>query len=433
MTRPLPWSTLRRSLLQRTGIASPVMAVALLVISALLFTDTTMRRQDGWGAGEPQAIDVVLLLLAILPVFVARIAPLPALIVAFGALLALVGDHTAVTAQIAVAWTAVVAAEFGTRRRAVLIMVGGALTSLGLLIDANDLGWSLPAIVLSLFSGAVPGLVGEAIRSERELADQYRDNAHRLEQLSDAEVQRAVADERVRIAREVHDVVGHHLSAISLQAAAGARKAEDAEEARHALEAIRRSSREALDQTRRTLGMLRSHDDGAAGTGTAPVPSLTGLEHLVETTRASGVAVQLAITGDRRPLPDPVEQCAFRIVQEALTNVAKHARPAEAEVQVRYGARAIHLHVLDHGAGAPAEPNGWPGPVRAEGASAGVVPAGVFAAASRRGRRGQGLVGMRERAALVGGRVLAGPRAEGGWRVDAELPIESDDRAGVPA
>lgn len=431
MTRPATWSDRLQSVLQRTGVASPVMAIALLVISALLFTDETMRREDGWRPGEPGVLDVLLLLVAILPVLVSRIAPLPALLVSFAALLALVDDHTAVTAQIAVAWTAVYAAESGTRRRAVMIMVAGALTSLGLLVDANDLGWSLPAIVLSLFSGAVPGLVGEAIRSERQLADQYRDNAERLEQLSDAEVQRAVADERVRIAREVHDVVGHHLSAISLQAAAGARKAEDAEEARHALDAIRRSSREALDQTRRTLGMLRSHDD-ATGTGTAPAPSLTGLEHLVETARASGVAIQLSVTGDRRPLPDPVEQCAFRIVQEALTNVAKHARPAVAEVQVRYGARAIHLHVLDHGESIPLPPDpstaGGVMPPRA------IPPMAVFAAATMRRRRtGQGLVGMRERAALVGGRVLAGPRPEGGWRVDAELPIESGVRDGVPA
>jgi signal transduction histidine kinase len=207
-----------------------------------------------------------------------------------------------------------------------------------------------------------------------------------------AQADAAVADERVRIARELHDVVSHAISVIVLQAR-GARRmlTVDPGETRTALDTIERTSEQALAEMRRLLGILRSADDGVA---LAPQPSLRHLDDLAGEIRASGLPVEVTVDGDARDLPPGVDVSAYRIVQEALTNALKHAGPAHAHVHVRYGDEAVELEVTDDGAGTG---NG--------------------------GGSGYGLAGMRERVTVYGGDIEAGAAPGGGYRLRARLPL----------
>ncbi|BCM68972.1 MULTISPECIES: sensor histidine kinase [Streptomyces] len=218
---------------------------------------------------------------------------------------------------------------------------------------------------------------------------------------------RAVAEERGRIARELHDVVAHHMSVISVQAGL-ARFVFDSDPAtaRGALGTIADTSGEALEELRRMLQVLREEDPEAPER--APMPTLERLGELVDRVRAGGLPVDLAVEGTARPLPPGVELCAYRVVQEALTNALKHAGPAHARVELRYGAHELTVRVTDDG----------------EGADPARVPTGS----------GHGLIGMRERAKLYGGTISAGPRFEGGYEVRLTLPTSAAERSrgGMP-
>ncbi len=210
---------------------------------------------------------------------------------------------------------------------------------------------------------------------------------------------RAVEAERLRIARELHDVLAHSIATIKVQAGVAAHLLDrQPEHARSALLAIDEASKNALRELRGTLGVLRQVDEDAPR---APTPSLAHLDDLV-----AGVPLQVdvSVTGEARPLPAPVDLAAYRIVQESLTNVARHAGPAAATLSVTYGPHDLVIQIDDDGRGAPggASPAGEPG-----------EPGGT------------GLVGMRERARAAGGELHAGPRAEGGFRVRARLPLDS--------
>jgi signal transduction histidine kinase len=200
----------------------------------------------------------------------------------------------------------------------------------------------------------------------------------------------AAAAERARIARELHDVVAHHLSVIVLQAA-GTRAS--GKPAGTALEKIENSARQALDETSRLLGVLRDPDEEA---GLAPQPGTGELDALAASVRAAGLPVHLVISGDLAALPAVVDMSVYRIVQEALTNVLKHAGPARADVTIGCEQDAVTIEVTDNGTGQPG--NGSPG-------------------------GGHGLAGMRERAAVFGGELAAGPRPGGGFAVRARLPL----------
>jgi signal transduction histidine kinase len=228
-------------------------------------------------------------------------------------------------------------------------------------------------------------LIGMGVRARRETTSLAARNAA-LERRADE----AVAAERARIARELHDIVAHHLSVMVLQAA-GARASGKSPDA--ALEKIESSGRQALAETRRLLGVLR---DPAEETGLAPQPGIGELAALADSVRAAGVPVSLAVPSDHGKLPTAVAVSAYRIVQEALTNVVKHAGPAHADVTVGCTGGAVMIEVTDDGAG-----------TAAVGAHEG----------------GQGLAGMRERVAVFGGELQAGPRSEGGFAVRARLPL----------
>lgn len=284
------------------------------------------------------------------------------------------------------------ASRGGVRLARMLGLFSGAALA-GVAVVSSDAD-GLIAPISGFAIGMLPALIGQQLRTERAHARDARELARRVEELRDRDVQRAVAEERLRIARDVHDVTGHHLSAISLQAAGAGRTTADPA-ARAALERIHGLSREALSQTRRALGVLRAAPEPAA---LAPPPRLAHVDHLLAPARAAGIAVELRRSGTVRELSETVEMCAYRVVQESLTNVVRHAGARSVRVVLDYGAKALTVAVEDDGASA-------------EGRSP---------------RAGSGIEGMRERVALVGGSLAAGPRdgADGGWSVLATLPLE---------
>ncbi|MFC8617512.1 sensor histidine kinase [Micromonospora purpureochromogenes] len=237
----------------------------------------------------------------------------------------------------------------------------------------------LPGVLPGSAWVVVPFALGVAVRTNRETVARAR-----------AEQARRQADEeRLRIAQEVHDVVGHGLAAISMQADIALHLLpKRPEQAEAALTAISRTSREALDELRVTLGAVRR------GTERGPVPGLARLDALRERLAGAGLAVDLRVTGEPRPLPGAVDLAAYRVVQEALTNVLRHARVAAARVRVDYGREELVVEVTDRGVGAA-------------------------------GAAGHGLAGMRERVTALGGSLTAGPGPDGGFRVSARLPMEA--------
>lgn len=239
----------------------------------------------------------------------------------------------------------------------------------------------------------VPLAVGVVVRVSREATARTRaeEARRRVEQ-----ARRQADEERLRIAQEVHDVVGHGLAAISMQAEIALHLLpKRPEQAEVALTAISRTSREALDELRVTLGAVRR------GAERTPVPGLARLSALRDRLAGAGLAVEVRVVGDPREVPAAVDLAAYRVVQEALTNVLRHAGVASAEVTVGYRADEVTVEVTDRGVGA-----GRPGTAPADDEG------------------GHGLAGMRERVAALGGRLSTGPLAGGGFRVYAGLPVE---------
>src|SRR5919204_999937 len=223
-------------------------------------------------------------------------------------------------------------------------------------------------------------------------AAELEEHVARSEARREAEARSAVAEERARIARELHDVVGHSVSVMTVQAS-GVRRLlrPEQEREREALLIVERTGREALAEMRRMVGVLRRPEEAPA---LAPQPSLEHLDRLIEQARDAGLAVELKIEGEAVQLPAGIDLTAYRLVQEGLTNALKHARATRAEVLVSYGDGAIEVTVTDNGNGVG---NGDGG--------------------------GHGLVGMRERVSVYGGDLDAGPQPGGGYRLRARLPV----------
>lgn len=244
---------------------------------------------------------------------------------------------------------------------------------------------------------AAAWFVGDSVAARRRYQAGLAEQAER-ERAAEAERERQqVREERVRIARELHDVVAHALAVVTVQAGVGRRLMEKrAAEAAGALESIEAIGRTAQDELRVVLGLLR--DEGIAEAELSPAPRLADLEDLVETVRASGTPVELHLAGIGRQLSPALELSAYRVVQEALTNVVRHAPTARAWVDVAMSGTGLRIEVTD---------DGGPGRRREEQA----------------GLPGHGIAGMRERVGAFGGSLAAGPRPEGGFRVLAEIPV----------
>ena len=242
-------------------------------------------------------------------------------------------------------------------------------------------------------------LAGWNLRLRRARWAELQARAERLEREREEQARRAVTEERLRIARELHDVIAHSMSVIAVQSAVGNHVIDtQPAEARQALAAIEATSRSALTEMRRLLGVLRQ--EGEPRSSLTPAPGLADLTALVTQVQDAGLKVWINVEGRRGAIPPGIDLSAYRIVQEALTNVIKHGAASAADVTISYRPGSVTVEVTDEGAGAP--------------------PAQV--AALRTGA-GHGIIGMRERVAVFGGEFAAGPGPDGGFRVRACFPI----------
>ncbi len=280
-------------------------------------------------------------------------------------------------------------AAHGSRRLALLAAVIAA-HAIGLSMVLDREAADLADLTLSSLTFATAWLLGDGARNRRLAATRAEERAASLERTRAAEARQAVVEERNRIAREMHDVLAHSVSMMVVQAEAGPVVVErDPARAVQAFDAISATGRAALSELRTLLGVLRESDRGPL----APQPGLAQLAELAESVRGAGVAVELHVPAELPPVSSATDLAAYRIVQEALTNVVKHAGPAAVEVRVEVVAGRVRLDVADDGLGGTPDPGA-----------------------------GRGLLGMQERATAVGGTVTAGPRPDGGWLVSAELP-----------
>jgi signal transduction histidine kinase len=361
-----------------TGLA------ALLVVGSFFASQGQHRRPFDAGA-------VALLIVAAGALAWRRRYPVPVLGVVFGAVLVYqvlgYANGPIWLALIIAYFTAVVA---GHRLAAAIAAVAG----FGIFPWLDYLLRDRPGPSLVGMAGLAAWLLvllgaGEAIRIRRErVAEAAR--------MREEEARRRAGEERLRIARELHDALGHHLSLINMQSGVALHlNTELPEQARDSLTAIKQASKEALTELRSVLDILRQDGEPAAR---SPTWTLARLDDLVSQAAAAGLVVHTETEGEVRRLPFAVDVAAFRIVQEALTNITRHAGPATATVRVAYGDGDLTVQVDDDGRG--------PSP---HGAAAG---------------GGKGIVGMRERAAALGGDLQAGPRPEGGFRVRARLPLD---------
>ncbi|MFE4454693.1 histidine kinase [Streptomyces sp. NPDC056796] len=357
------------------------------------------------GAGPPEPTSVLLMVLAAGALVLRRRRPMAVLAVT-GLLTAvefLLKDPPAPLVLSAVIALFTVASRTDrptTLRVGLLTMV--VLTGAAMVVGSTP--WYSQENVGVLAWTGLACAAGDAVRSRRAFIDAIRERAERAERTREEEARRRVAEERLRIARDLHDVVAHHIALVNVQAGVAAHVMDRRpDQAKEALAHVREASRSALNELRATVGLLRQSGDPEAPT--EPAPGLAVLDALVDTFRNAGLPVEVARTDPDSPLPAAVDLAAYRIIQEALTNVRKHAgADAKAEVSVVRVGGTAEVTVLDTGSGA------GPRPAPADGG-------------------GHGLIGMRERVTALGGTLTAGPRYGSGFRVHAILPVTSRTHA----
>lgn len=290
-----------------------------------------------------------------------------------------------------------------SRRGAVRVGLLSAviLTAAGL-FGSDHIGFNTETFGLFAWSG-LAAAVGDAVRSRRAFVAAIEERAQRAERTREEEAGRRVIEERLRIARELHDVLAHHIALINVQAGVVAHVMDtEPDQARESLSHIREAGRSALEELRTTVGLLRQPNaptESATESATEPAPGLHRLPDLLASFAATGLLVGEKVEGAVRELPATVDLTAYRVIQEALTNVSKHANDATADLRLDYRTTELLVEVTNTGAGGGARPGGG---------------------------TGHGLLGMRERALAVGGSFAAGPRGEGGFAVRAVLPLPQD-------
>jgi signal transduction histidine kinase len=311
-------------------------------------------------------------------------------VVTFATVVALASDPSALTLSGLFAELIVLYLVANRYRRRWSVLLALPFLLLALAPPSGDVGPLERILILVLVVGAQ--VLGDS-RRERSQAIAERDATRHA--MAEAQRDQAVMEERARIARELHDVVAHHVSVIAVQAEAARLTTPDlSEEGKQRFAAIGDTARNSLTELRRLLGLLR--DDGVEPTR-APQPGLERLAELVDSAREAGTPVTLSVDGEVTPLPPGIDLTAYRIVQEALTNARRHAPGASVEIQLGYGPESLSLRVSDDGPGPP------------EGDAS-----------------GHGLLGMQERAAMVGGELRTGKAAGGGFLVEASLPLERE-------
>jgi signal transduction histidine kinase len=346
------------------------------------------------------------------PVALRRSGPVAAygVLIAVAAITAGAGLATSIVAFLAAAYVLYLVTAMSNRQTGAAALAL-ALAAMGLIVVTDRqlrANGGAAAYVLVVLAMVIAWMTGHSVRQRRLYAQTLQ---HQV-------ASSAVAEERLRIARELHDVVAHSMSVIAVQAGYGQYVIDTSpSDARDALGAIQATSRDALEEMRRMLGVLRQQDAVAGGAGRgarpaplAPAPGLSDLDRLIQRTRGAGVQVSLERSGLVRAAPAGVDMSAYRIIQEALTNVVKHAGGgAYCTVAIRYGEEVLDVQVTDDGGRSPV--------LASAGAFAGAVPAGGVPAP------GHGIIGMRERANLCGGDFSARPLPAGGFQVTATLPL----------
>jgi signal transduction histidine kinase len=358
--------------------------------AAALIVEAHLRASGGLSPGA-----YALAFAAAAPLAWRTRAPLAALVgVETGALLCVVAFHASWAATGIVIVQLYTVALLGDRQRSLVV---GGLTAIGVIVaivlidgsvDPRGVAMRVPLVFVSL-------AFGDTIRSRRALRAAARERAERDAREREEEGRRRAAEERVRIARELHDTLAHSLVAINVRASVAV-DLYDSQDPSTALQDIKQASATALRDLRATLSLLREEGDTAP---TAPALDLDALPGLVDHARAAGLRADVDVQVTGAAVPSAIGGAAFRIVQEALTNVLRHADASSAHVRVRTSVDVLDIDISDDG--------------RADNAGA---------------NAGLGLRGMTERAAALGGRLNVGPREEGGWRVHAVLPLNGGDR-----
>jgi signal transduction histidine kinase len=359
------------------------LAVGVVTVISIVVADVDdpSERMTWWGWA--------LVAVQVVPLVWRRRAPLAVLFVSgLGSLVFGMANLPDPAIQFTLALALYTVAAYRCRRISVPVVL--AFVVVGALSFVLDDQADLADIAVTYLVGVGAWVVGDSTRSQRE-------RAAWLAQRQQDEARRAAAEERVRIARDLHDVVAHHISVIAVQAEAAQEVlAAHPERAERAMATVAETARTALGELRRMLGLLRSD------AGRAPQPDLGAVDELVASVRGAGLAVEVRTTGPARPVDGVVGVTAYRIVQEALTNVLRHADARRACVDLAFDADALVIRVADDGRGPRAARPG-----------------------ATNGGAGQGLVGMRERVTVLGGRLATGPAPDGGFTVEARLPLPS--------
>lgn len=392
-----------------------VFDVAFAALAAVLALGE-LTSDSAAGSREPDMVGVVLILLGAFALIWRRRAPVAVLIFVAGASCVFYAlDYGSFMAFVGMTALYSVAAHEQNRRMA-WISIGavsaGLIVLAGFTVLDGPNGFSVPDATGMIISIGAVIVAAAVIRNKDEIFADTKERAERAEADRQAEAERAVNRERLRIAREMHDVVAHGMSLITVQAAAAREIARTRpEDAARLMHSVETTGRDALAEMRRMLGVLRNNDSadptGEPG-GLAPQPSLADLNATVAHCIEAGTPTDLVISGEHRPLPPGIELAAYRIVQEALTNVVKHGGDAAtAGVELHYKADELHIKISDTGRGAVTE--------------------------LARAGSGHGLIGMRERVEIYDGHLAAGPRAGGGYEVNVSLPIGAAPESGVLA
>ena len=375
---------------------------AAAALAILTLVAVAMGGPDG-GGRDLTVLDALIAVVMFGLILLRRRRPLGVL--AAATLLAVVATVWADRPEAFVVTTAVAAYTVATRTNRHTAWVAGIASALivyAAVASQSDEGWLGPSIGVAAWIGMATA-VGDATRSRRAYVAAVEERARRAERTRDEEARRRVAEERVRIARDLHDVVAHHIAVINVHAGLAEHTLHtQPAKAEESLEHVRQAARTVLEELATILAVLRQNGDPEAPTD--PVRGLSRLGELLESVAAAGLRVEHRQLGEARALPAATDQAAYRIVQEALTNAAKHGAAGVARLRVEYGPDAVVIDVANPSTPHPKRPD----------------------------TTGHGLTGMRERATAVGGKLTAGDEGPGRFHVHAVLPSPAPPSEGSP-
>jgi signal transduction histidine kinase len=389
------------------------------------------------GQGSSPLLTLVLIVALLLPLVWRRRAPFPVFLIVAAAALADWRAGQPMSADLAPLVAFYTVAAYEPSRR---ILIAAGVLELGAVLAAMRFAPRGAGLVLFIFiTGMITaaGLIGYNIRTRRAYLAALEDRAAQLEADRDREAQLAAAAERARIAREMHDIVAHNIAVmIALADGAAYTSVASPDRAAAIMGQVSDTGRSALTEMRRLLGVMRQPADPAGQNGAAipdgrpghtPQPTLDDVEDLLTTVRAAGLPTRLTVSGQRLALPPSAQLAIYRLIQEALTNTLKHAAATAAWVHLAYRPDAVELEVTDNGrAAGERSAGGGPEGIGSAGSGLAGNGAGGHGAADDGSPAGHGIAGMRERAAVFGGQVSAGPQPGGGWRVHTTLRLDPE-------